>query len=95
MMERIERIIDKDDPIERMLYRDFEYITRNRFIMEALDRTEAKKYKDFIESSMQQDMYDLLNMFLNVEDLNTPLVIELSRIRGMKPIMENKKKTEN
>ena len=94
MINRIESIINIDNPIERQLLCDFKNITRNRLMMEGLNRNEIKKMKKYIDACMQRNMFDILNMFLNDEKLDTPLTVELSRIRDMKPIIENKQKTE-
>ena len=88
-MDRIEGIMNLDDPLERILYRDFEYMTRTRIITETFNREEARKNKDFLEASMQMDMYDLLNEFLN-GDFDTPVVTELQRIQSQEAFLKNK-----
>jgi hypothetical protein len=89
LMDRIEGIMNLDDPLERILYRDFEYMTRTRIITETFNREEARKNKAFLEASMQMDMYDLLNEFLN-GDFNTPVVTELQRIQSQEAFLKNK-----
>ncbi len=89
LMDRIQSIMNLDDPLERILYRDFEYMIRTRIITETFNRGEARKNKAFLEASMQMDMYDLLNEFLN-GDFNTPVVTELQRIQTQEAFLKNK-----
>lgn len=89
LIVKLYNVMDMEDPMEKQLFIDFENVARARFISDKISEEELCKSKKFFESAMQEDMFDLLNEFINGA-WKSPVIIELRRIARQEAIIKNK-----
>lgn len=93
LMERLNTVMNLEDPMEKQLFIDFWNVAQARFVSCKISEEELSKSKKFFESAMQADRFDLLNEFAN-GDWDSPVITELQRITSQEALLKNKLEKE-
>lgn len=90
LIQKALNVFDMTNQDEQQLFCDLIYITRLRFMADMMDERDVKTTMKFFEAASQKNAFDVLQILMKEDSVNTPIMEELRRIGRVSKHHRNK-----